>query len=127
MDTLDGNGLNGWPLPVPKEDWAWTEFQAPFIPSVLNLSYHEIHHVNNSVIKMRIYGYVGEIDEEWELVYEKIGVSSPSGKCSSGPPKLVSVSIPLSKAYTTFRLEIYGKINAKSDAVLWGNFRIAGQ
>jgi hypothetical protein len=125
MDTVDPAHLNGWP-PPPAEDTAWTDFTAPITPTVLHLSWEEIHHITQGTIRIRVLGYNGDFDTEWDVLYEKLGASSPSGKCTTAPPKKVSVDIPLSADYSLFRLEVYGKINTAQDAILLGNFTITG-
>jgi hypothetical protein len=126
MDTVDPSHPNGWPPPV-SEDWAWTDVTAPITPTVLHLTWEEIHHISSGVIRLQVLGYSGDIDEEWDVLYEKNGVSGPSGKCGTVIPKKISVDIPLTAEYSRFRLVIYGQIKTNQDAVLWGNFRLTGE
>jgi hypothetical protein len=126
LDTVDGSGQNGWPG-VGSEDWAWTDINPPLSATVLHLSWEEMHHIAQGLIRLRVLGYNGDLDDEWDILYEKQGVTGKTGKCGTTLPEKVSADILLSKEYPQFRIEVYGKINSTGDGLVWGNFVLTGE
>jgi len=117
-------GLDDWP--IGGEDWLWQDVAAPEHSTVV-FRMIEAHHMHEGVSEVTIYGQVGW-DEPWEVMFRRAGVESPFGtgkRSFFGPPAAFEYTIPVEKAYTTYRLEIHGHLVDPEDAFLFGGFHLS--
>lgn len=122
----DYKNSDTWPAGCCPAARAWTIASNVPPHNRLFFGWEEIHHLNGSVMELRVYG----IESNGSLVeiFLQVGPRSPVIKTKQDPVGVFLVEIPIPEGgYGAYQVEVYVRLEGEFDGVLIGDFKLIAE